>query len=186
MDVTQTLYVTSREDWRNWLEEHYRSEREIWLVYYRKQVGKPRIPYNDAVEEALCFGWIDSIVKSLDQERYAQRYTPRKPKSGFSQTNKERLKKLIEQGKVMPEVLASLGDIGLEEFVYPTDIMAAIRANEQAWGNFQRYSGSYQRIRIAYIDGARNRLGEYEKRLKHLIRMTEQDKQFGFGIEDYY
>ena len=186
MDVTKMLYVTNRDDWRNWLEEHYRNEKEIWLIYYRKQEGKPRIPYNEAVEEALCFGWIDSIIKNLDQERYAQRFTPRKPQSKFSQTNKERLKKLIEQGKVMPELLVSLDDVGLDNFEYPTDIMAAIRKNEQAWENFQRYSGSYQRIRIAYIDGARNRHGEYEKRLKHFIRMTEQDKQFGFGIEDYY
>jgi len=186
VDVTKTLYVTNRQDWRNWLAAHYRCEREIWLVTYRKQAGKPRIPYNDAVEEALCFGWIDSTVKSVDQERYAQRYTPRRPKSRFSQTNKERLRKLIEQGKVMPEVLASLGDVGLEEFEVPADIMAAIRANEQAWENFQTYSGSYQRIRIAYIAGARNRPEDYEKRLRHLIRMTEQDKQFGFGIEDYY
>jgi uncharacterized protein YdeI (YjbR/CyaY-like superfamily) len=186
MDVTKTLYVTNRDDWRDWLEEHYRSEREIYLVYYRKQAGKPRILYNEAVEEALCFGWIDSIIKNIDQERYAQRFTPRKPQSEFSQTNKERLKKLIEQGKVLPEVLTSLGNVDLEDYDYPTDIMAAIRKNEQAWENFQRYSGSYQRIRIAYIDGARNRPGEYEKRLKHFIRMTEQNKQFGFGIEEYY
>ena len=186
MDVTKTLYVTNRDDWRNWLEEHYRNEKEIWLVYYRKQAGKPRIPYNDAVEEALCFGWIDSITKNLDQERYVQRFTPRKPQSKFSQTNKERLKKLIEQGKVIPELLVSLDDVGLDNFEYPTDIMAAIRKNEQAWENFQRYSGSYQRIRIAYIDGVRNRRGGFEKRLKHFIRMTEQDKKFGFGIEDYY
>ena len=186
MDVTKTLYVTNRDDWRSWLEEHYRSESEVWLVYYRKETGNRRIPYNDAVEEALCFGWIDSMVKNLDQERYAQRYTPRRPKSGFSQTNKERLKRLIEQGKVMPDVLASLGDVGLDEFEYPPDIMAAIRENEQAWENLQRYSGSYQRIRIAYIDGARNRSGEYETRLKHFLRMTEQDRQFGFGIEEYY
>lgn len=186
MDVTQTLYVTNRDDWRNWLEEHYRSESEIWLVYYRKPTGKPRIPYNDAVEEALCFAWIDSNVKNLDEERYAQRFTPRRPKSTFSQTNKERLKRLIEQGKVVPEVLASLDDVGLADFAYPPDIMAAIRENEQAWRNLQRYSGSYQRIRIAYIDGARDRPGEYKKRLEHFISMTEQDKQFGFGIEEYY
>jgi uncharacterized protein YdeI (YjbR/CyaY-like superfamily) len=186
MDVTNTLHVANRDDWRSWLEEHYRSEGEVWLVYYRKETGKRRIPYNDAVEEALCFGWIDSMVKNLDQERYAQRYTPRRPKSGFSQTNKERLKRLIGQGKVMPDVLAILGDVGLEGFEYPPDIMAAIRENEKAWENFQRYSGSYQRIRIAYIDGARKRPGEYEKRLEHLIRMTEQDKQFGYGIQEYY
>ena len=117
MDVTKTLYVTNRDDWRNWLEENYRNEREIWIVYYRKQAGKPRIPYNDAVEEALCFGWIDSIIKNIDQERYAQRFTPRKPQSKFSQTNKERLKKLIEQGKVMPEALGSLNDALVREAV---------------------------------------------------------------------
>ena len=186
MDVTDKLYITNRDEWRDWLEEHYKDASEIWLVSYLKKTGKPSVPYNDAVEEALCFGWIDSIVKKLDEERNAQRYTPRKAKSGYSQTNKERLKKLIERGKVMPEVLAGLDEIGLEDFEYPDDIMAALQESEQAWENFQRYSGSYQRIRIAYIEVARDRPGEYEKRLTHLIKMTEQDKQFGRGIEDYY
>jgi uncharacterized protein YdeI (YjbR/CyaY-like superfamily) len=186
MDVGKTLYVTNRDDWRTWLERHYQSESEIWLVYYRKHTGKRRIPYNDAVEEALCFGWIDSTAKRLDEERYAQRFSPRKRRSQFSQTNKERLNRLIEQGKVMPQVLATLEDVDLDDFEYPADIMAAIRENEQAWRNFQRYSGSYQRIRIAHIDGARDRPDEYEKRLQHLIRKTAQDKQFGFGIEEYY
>lgn len=186
MDVTKTLYVTNQDDWRSWLEKHYRSETEIWLIYFRKHTGKPRIPYNDAVEEALCFGWIDSTVKKLDEERYAQRFTPRRPRSQFSQPNKERLRRLIDQGKVMPEVLATLDDAGLDDFEYPADIMAAIRANQEAWRNFQAYSDSYQRIRIAYIDGARDRPGEYEKRLQHFIQMTAQGKQFGVGIEDYY
>lgn len=186
MEITKKLYVTNRNDWRNWLQVHFKSESEIWLVYFRKETGKPRIPYNDAVEEALCFGWIDSIIRNIDQDRYAQRFTPRKPGSHYSQTNKERLKRLIALGKVMPEVLASLEGLDIEYFEYPEDIMAAIRENQQAWENFQRYSGSYQRIRIAYIDGARDRPGEYDKRLKHFIKMTEKDKQFGFGIEDYY
>ena len=156
------------------------------MVYYRKATGKPRIPYNDAVEEALCFGWIDSIIKKLDEERNVQRFSLRKAKGEYSQTNKERLKKLIRKGKVKPEVLASLAEVDLDKFEYPADIMAAIRENEQAWENYQRYSGSYQRIRIAYIDKGRQREGEYKKRLKHFIRMTEQGKQFGYGIEDYY
>lgn len=186
MEVSETLYVNNRDDWRSWLESHYKTESEIWLVYYRKESGKSRILYNEAVEEALCFGWIDSITRTIDQERYAQRFTPRKPASKYSQTNKERLKKLIQQGKVIPEVLANLENVDLKTFKYPADIMLALRENEQAWENFQSYSGSYQRIRIAYIDGARDRPGEYEKRLQHLLKMTEQNKQFGFGIEDYY
>lgn len=87
---------------------------------------------------------------------------------------------------MIPVVLTSLENVDLEGFEYPADIMATICENEQAWENFQRYSGSYQRIRIAYIDGARNRPDEYDKRLKYLIWMTEQNKQFRFGIENYY
>jgi uncharacterized protein YdeI (YjbR/CyaY-like superfamily) len=93
MQITETLYLTTRKDWRAWLEENYKSEPEIWLVYPRKGTGQPRIPYNDAVEEALCYGWIDSLNRTIDDERFAQRYSPRKPNSAYSQTNKERLKR---------------------------------------------------------------------------------------------
>src|SRR4030095_1078478 len=72
----KTLYVTDRAAWRAWLEEHHASEREVWLVYYKKHTGRPRIPYDDAVEEALCFGWIDSIVRRLDDEKFAQKFNP--------------------------------------------------------------------------------------------------------------
>ncbi len=184
--MSNTLYVADRQSWRQWLKENYKTADEVWLIYYRKHTGIPRIPYNDAIEEALCFGWIDSNTKSIDEDRYAQRFTPRNPRSTYSQTNKERLRRLIEQGKVMPEVLSSVRDVVAQEFEYPPDIMAALRANEQAWENFRKYSGAYQRIRIAYVDTARKRPEEFEKRLNHLIRMTERDKQFGFGIEAYY
>lgn len=186
MDITKTLYVSDREAWREWLKEHARTEKEIWLVYYRKESGRPRIPYNDAVEEALCFGWIDSTVKPLDEQRFAQRFSPRRPRSEYSQANKERLRRLVEQGKVMDDVLASLGNILDEEFVIPPDILEVLQANEAAWENFQRYPGPYQRIRIAFIDGARHRPEEFKKRLKHFIEMTEKDKQFGFGIETFF
>ena len=186
MKITQTLYVSNREAWRDWLEEHSTTEKEIWLVYYRKQTGHRRIAYNDAVEEALCFGWIDSTVKGLDAERFAQKFSPRKPGSAYSQANKERLRRLIEQDKVMKDVLTTLGECFAEEFAIPPDILQAIKTNEQAWQNLQRYSEPYQRIRIAFIDGARNRPEEFRKRLKHFIRMTEKNKQFGFGIETYF
>ena len=186
MKITKALYVPNRKAWRDWLKKHYKTEKEIWLVYYRKQAGKPRIPYNDAVEEALCFGWIDSTVKTLDAERFAQKFSPRKPRSPYSQPNKERLRRLIKQGMVMKDVLATLGDIAAEEFEIPPDILKALKANVQAWKNFQSYSASYQRIRIAFIDAARGRPEEFRKRLKHFLRMTEQNKQFGFGIETYF
>ena len=132
MKITKTLYVTNPEDWRAWLEEHYKTEREIWLVYYKKHTGKPRIVYNDAVEQALCFGWIDSIVKKLDEDRAVQRFSPRKPKSGYSQQNIERLRHLAAQGKVIDDVRESLGDLLEQEFIFPSDILDAIQADEDA------------------------------------------------------
>ena len=186
MKITKTFYAPDRTSWRYWLKKHLRSEKEVWLIYYRKQSGKARIAYNDAVEEALCFGWIDSTVKTYDAERIAQKYSPRKPTSPYSQTNKERLLRLMRQRKVSKGVLATLGDLSTEGFIIPADILRALKANQKAWVNFQRYSDSYQRIRIAYIDGARKRPGEFEKRLKHFLEKTAQDKQFGFGIETYF
>jgi uncharacterized protein YdeI (YjbR/CyaY-like superfamily) len=88
MKIGKTLYVTNWKDWRIWLAKHYKTETEIWLIYYRKDSGKQRIPYDDAVEEALCYGWIDSIVKTLDKERFVQRFSPRKSTSRLSQINK--------------------------------------------------------------------------------------------------
>lgn len=156
-------------------------------MYYKKHTGKPRISYDDAVEEALCFGWIDSTVKSIDEGRFAQRFSFRNPKSPYSQANKERLKELVKQGKVVDEVLATIGDLAGEQFEMPPDIIQAIKTNKEAWKNFQRLSRPYIRIRIAFIDGARNRPQEFNKRLRYFIEMTEKNKQFGFGgIEKYY
>lgn len=185
MNITKTLYVTNRAEWRAWLEAHYRTEKDIWLVYYRKQSGKPRIPYSDAVEEALSFGWIDSTVKKLDEERFAQRFTPRNPRSGFSQANRERLRKLIAQGMVKEDVLAALGDLSEDAFEIPPDILRALRENGQAWENFQKFPDAYRRIRIAYIEHARKRPEEFRKRLNNFLRMTERNRQFGFGIDDF-
>ena len=186
-DMKNTLYVTTRKEWRDWLKKYYQSEKEIWLVYYKKHTGKPRISYNEAVEEALCFGWIDSIVKSIDEDRFAQRFSLRNPKRPYSQANKERLRELIRQGKVVKNVLATVGDVTEEEFEIPPDILKAIKASKEAWRNFQGFSLSYIRIRIAFIDGARNRPQEFKKRLRYFIEMTEKNKQFGFGgIEKYY
>jgi len=187
MKITKTLHVTNRKDWRKWLREHYKTEKEIWLVYYKKETGKPRIVYNDAVEEALCFGWIDSIVKSLDEKRTVQRFSPRKPKSKYSPANKERLRKLVKQHKVIKEVRETLGDISEEKFEIPKDILEALKTNEDTWKNFQKFSDAYKRIRIGFIDGARKRPAEFKKRLMYFIKMTEKNKQYGFGgIEKHY
>jgi len=181
MEISQTLYITNRKDWRNWLKKNYKTATEIWLVYPKKGTGKPRIEYNDAVEEALCFGWIDSIVKKLDDDHTVQRFSPRKPKAKYSQANIERLRSLVAKKKVIRDVAETLGDILNEEFIIPPDILKAIQADKEAWKNFQKFSESYIRIRIAFIDGARNRPVEFKKRLRYFIQMTGKNRMFGFG-----
>jgi uncharacterized protein YdeI (YjbR/CyaY-like superfamily) len=100
MEIGETLYVTTGEGFRKWLEENHRSKKEIWLIQYKKATKKPSINYVEAVEEAICFGWIDGLEKSMDAERYALRFSPRRAKSNWTETNKERAKKLIARGKM--------------------------------------------------------------------------------------
>ncbi len=187
MNITKTLYVVKGADWRKWLKDNHKTEKEIWLVYPKQGTGQPRIEYNDAVEEALCFGWIDSLVKRLDEGHTVQRFSPRKPKAKYSQANVERLRALMAEKKVVKEVAETLGDVLNQEFVIPPDILKAIKANKEAWKNFQKFSDLYKRIRVAFIDGARKRPEEFQKRLRYFIEMTEKNKMFGFGgIEKHY
>lgn len=187
MEISKTLYITNPKDWRKWLKQHHKTEAEVWLVYPKKATGRPRIEYNDAVEQALCFGWIDSIIKKLDDEHTVQRFSPRKPKAKYSQANIERLRTLVAQKKVIKEVADTLTDILNAEFVIPPDILKAIQADREAWKNFQSFSDAYVRIRIAFIDAARKRPAEFIKRLCYFIEMTSKNKQIGFGgIEKHY
>jgi len=183
----KSLYVANRKEWRAWLESNFDKEKDIWLVYPNKSSGKPRIPYNDAVEEALCFGWIDSTVKSIDKDSSAQRFSPRNPRSGYSQANKERLKWLLQRDLLHASMRDTAGKIAREKFTFPQDIIDVIKRDSAAWENYQRFSPAYRRIRIAYIDSARDRPEEFQKRLENFLRKTRNNKLVGFGgIEKYY
>jgi len=100
MEIGETIYVTTREEFRAWLESNHKFKKEIWLIQYKKVTKKPSIPYVDAVEEAICFGWIDGFEKGMDAERYATRFTPRRPKSNWTETNKQRAQKMIAAGRM--------------------------------------------------------------------------------------
>ena len=100
MSAREELYVTGREEWREWLRRNHASKREIWLVYYKRHTGRPRIPHDDAVEEALCFGWIDSIVRRIDDARFAQKFTPRMGKSRWSEANKKQAIRMVKMGRM--------------------------------------------------------------------------------------
>ena len=108
MNLGELLYVTNRKQWRTWLSKHHKTKKEIWLVYYKKASGKPRIPYNDAVEEALCYGWIDSTNKKIDDESRRSGYSPRRKGSPVSPMNKERIRRLIAKKKMTKAGLASI------------------------------------------------------------------------------
>jgi uncharacterized protein YdeI (YjbR/CyaY-like superfamily) len=184
--MEKTFYAANRKAWRAWLARNHAKEKEIWLIYYRKSSGKPRIPYNDAVEEALCFGWIDSIVKKVDDKRFAQRFSPRRRNSGLSQLNKERIRKMILENKMTKAGLDAVSHAfkANEKFVFPKRILAAMRKDKKAWAHFQKLPESYKRIRVAYIED-RRRHGEemFRKSLSHFIRMTAKGKRFGFVRE---
>jgi len=190
MKPEPTLHVADRKSWRAWLAKHHKSETEIWLIYYRKETGKARISYNDAVLEALCYGWIDSTVKTIDKERFAQRFSVRKKTSSLSQMNKERIYDLIAQKKMTKTGLAAIAHVfdptkeKIKPFVIPADILKPLEANKQAWRNFRRFPDSYKRIRIAFIK-SRKRHGkeQFQKSLDHFIDMTAKNKRFGFVKE---
>lgn len=184
MELGKTLYVTNRIAWRSWLKKHHDAEKEIWLVYYKQHTGKPRIPYNDAVEEALCYGWIDSIVKRIDEERFAQRFTPRRERSNLSAMNRERIFRMIEQEKMTAHGLEAVrhtfnSSSKREELTIAPDILGALKQDKKTWENFQKFPESYKRIRIGWIEMARNRPHIFKKRLGYLVKMTAKNKRFG-------
>lgn len=188
MITEKTLDVKTRNEWRNWLQNNFNTEKEVWLVYAKKSTGEQRIQYNDAVEEALCFGWIDSVNKALDKDHAIQRFTPRQARSSYSQPNKERLKWLVQNNLIHPSFLKTVQEIISKEFVFPSDILDEIRKDETAWNNYIKFSEPYKRIRIAYIDSARKRPEEFTKRLTNFINKTRDNKLIpGFGgIDKYY
>lgn len=182
------LTLKTRTEWRNWLENNFNTKTEAWLVYAKKSTGKPRIPYNDAVEEALCFGWIDSTYKKLDEGHTLQRFIPRKARSSYSQPNIERLKWLAGQNQIHHSFLKTVRDIISREYVFPADILDEIKKDKESWKNYVKFSEPYKRIRIAYIDSARKRPEEFSKRLSNFIQKSRDNKLIpGFGgIDKYY
>ena len=179
MELGETLYVTDRKAWRAWLRENHRHAAEIWLIYYKKASGKPRIPYDDAVEEALCFGWIDSTVKPMDTERTAQRFSPRRSKSFLSETNKERVRRLTRAKKMTRHGLNVIKNQMAQEYKLAEDILAHLKKDAVTWKNFKAFSPTYQRIRVGWIDGARGRSEIFQQRLRYFLKMTAQNKKFG-------
>ena len=189
MEIGKTLHAKNREEWRKWLEKNHEKEKEIWLVFPRKSSGKERIPYKDCVEEALCYGWIDGILKNIDEEKYCQRFSPRRSNSQLSELNKEHVRRMIKLGKMTPAGLKAIAhayDIKKDEkeakkLVIPEDILQTIKSNKEAWKNFQKFSIGYKRVRISYIESYRNYdKSLFDSKLAYFVKMTSKNKTYGF------
>ena len=192
MKITKTLYVHKIKDWRSWLKKNHKSAKEIFLVYYKKDSGKPRISYNDAVDEAMCFGWIDSTVKAINQDCFCQRFSPRRKGSPCSELNKHRAIRLIKEKRMTPAGLEALeGTLGYgakihegkikhtEVWKIPADIQKALKKDPLVWKHFQKFPLAYKRIRIGWIDAVRYRKNVFQQRLGYFLKMTAQNKRFG-------
>ena len=179
MKLGRTLYVMDGKAWRAWLRKNHKVRREVWLIYYKKASGKRRIPYGDAVEEALWYGWIDSTIKRVDNERSAHRFLPRRPRSFLSETNKERVRRLIQAKKMTRHGLAIIQVQFNQEFIFAEDIMASVKRDATAWKNYRAFPESYRRIRVGWIDAARHRPEIFQQRLRYFLKMTAQNKKFG-------
>jgi uncharacterized protein YdeI (YjbR/CyaY-like superfamily) len=182
-ETLQTVYARDRQAWRQWLEENHRTSPGIWLIYYKVKSGKPSVQYSEAVKEALCFGWIDSKVKSLDEERYQQVFTPRKPKSVWSQLNKQYIEDLIQQGRMTPAGLDKINAAKqdgswtildeIEALVFPLDLKQALAVNPIALQNFEAFSRSTKKNILFWISSAKRP----ETRLKRIEQTVSSAAQ---------
>ena len=184
----ETFYTSERSEWRRYLEAHFETASEVWFVFPVKGSGEESLSYNDAVEEALCFGWIDSTNRRLDALHCIRRFTPRKPGSPYSRPNIERLIWLDAHGMIHPKIRETVLPVIRAPFVYPPDILEALRQDEAAWANYERFPESYRRIRVAYIEAARDRPEEFHKRLGSFLDKTRRNRLIvGYGgIDKYY
>ena len=178
------LDVRSRQQWRKWLARHHASESEIWLIFYKRHTGVNSLTYDDALDEALCYGWIDSILRKMDDARYARKFTPRKPGSAWSTANRLRYADLARRG-----MLASAGvnraptnrngDATRPSVAkLPEYIDKGLRANERAWRFFQSLAPSYRRAYIGWVDSAK--LEETKaRRLREAVRLLAAGRKLG-------
>ena len=168
--------------WRQWLADHYATESEVWLIFHKRHTGRPFIAYDDAVDAALCFGWIDSLIKRLDDDRYARTFTPRKADSRWSTANRERYARLKAAGKLQEAGLKRPptdrdGDAPAASKV-PQYMQEALRKRPGAWKFFQNLAPSHRRKYIGWIDSARREETKL-RRLRQAIGMLEAGKKPG-------
>ena len=187
MEMTKTTTAANRTEWRAWLEGHHATETEVWLVYYKQESGKPSVAYLESLEEALCFGWIDSLIQKIDEEKYARKFNPRRAGSKWSELNKHLVAKLVKEGRMTEAGLATV-DFPLPEadaprpkrpeLSLPDWLKAGLLVSPQAWENFNRLPPSHKREYIAWISDAKKEETR-QRRIREAIRMLEKNERLG-------
>ncbi len=179
--MDNALYFKDRKEWRSWLEKNYDKESHVWLALYKKGSGKKGITLEEAVEEAMCFGWIDSKLKSINAEKFILRFSPRKMNSVWSKINKERAERLIKSGRMTDAGLVKIEAAkksGWWDKAYtnkimdeiPADLEQALKTEKRAWENFQKFANSYRNMYVGWVNGAKTA----ETRQKRIRKVVEQ------------
>lgn len=177
------LEVRNRREWRAWLKKHHASSAGVWLVFHKSHTGVTSMPYEDTVREALCFGWIDSLIKRLDEDRYALKVTPRKPTSRWSALNRRRWQELKAATLLTPAGLAAVptDNTYAPKPVIPTlpgYIAQAIRANAKAWAFFRKLPSRERRNFVVWIHTAKQQETR-ERRIRESIDLLASGKKLG-------
>jgi uncharacterized protein YdeI (YjbR/CyaY-like superfamily) len=189
MKITRTCAPPDRASWRAWLEKHAAVETEIWLVYYKAAAKKPTISYQDSLEEALCFGWVDSVIQRIDEERYARKFTPRRPGSRWSEANRRLAARLVKEGRLTPAGLARLNSAlpavdasrhARKTAPLPGWLKSGLRTSPRAWANFEALPPSHRRRYIGWISQAKREETRL-KRLREAIILLAENKRLGLG-----
>jgi len=185
--LSKTLLMAKRDQWRAWLAKNHKTEKKVWLIYFKKHARKASIAYEDSVEEALCFGWIDSLIRRLDDDQYARLFTPRIDHKNWSEMNKKRIAKLIQEGRMTAAGLAKASYL-IEDnhaaakkgrsLTVPDYMRQALLANKRALKNFNNLAPSYQRHYIGWITSAKKEETR-QKRLAEAIGLLTRNLKLG-------
>ncbi len=184
MLITEVFYPHHRAEWREWLQTNHQSKTEVWLRLFKKETGKPSLPYDDLVEECLCFGWIDGVVKKYDEESRVQRISPRKKKTFLSELNRQRIWKLQHLGLMTTAGIAPIAN----QLGHPDDpleipgwILERLQAEPKVWETFDAFPHFYKRLKIGWISENRADPNHpiVQQRLEYLVKMTAQGKRYG-------
>jgi uncharacterized protein YdeI (YjbR/CyaY-like superfamily) len=188
--MMQTLELKSHAEWRAWLEENHARVDEIWLVYYKKTTGLPTLDYKDTLDEALCFGWVDSLIKKIDDRRYARKFTPRRDDSSWSRVNKERARQLIKEGRMTEHGRAKIEAARQSgswdaptskpdlDFEMPEELLQALEEHPRAKAFFDSLAPSCRKQYITWIATAK-RADTRQHRAAEAVRLLDEEKKLG-------